>query len=335
MSAKLTVNVVSESAFTTQGHGVHTAFIETINGLRARDDVTVLVNSRKRADVIHIHTVGPYSLGKLLFSRGKKVVSAHVTPDSFVGSLIAAKYWYLPAKWYLRWFYNRANAVLAVSGEVVEELKHIGVKRRIELMPNTIDTKRYLPTSAHRADSRQALGIKDDQFVVIGVGQVQPRKGINVFADVANSLPEMRFIWVGGMPFKRLAASHAEMGRIMEHPGPNLSFTGVINQEETLKYYWAADAFLLPSYQETFGIVIVEAAAAGLPVVLRDLDQYRTTFSGGYITGDDKSFAPTIKKLSLNGEYYQEWVKKGHTIADHYDSVAGSQRLVDVYHSLS
>src|SRR5689334_20283862 len=87
------VNVVSESAFTVQGHGVHTAFTETVDALRDYTDWEVAANGRERADVVHIHTVGPYSLARLLWWRGAKVVSAHVTPDSFVGSLVGAKYW--------------------------------------------------------------------------------------------------------------------------------------------------------------------------------------------------------------------------------------------------
>ena len=87
------VNVISESAFTVQGHGVHTAFTETVDELRDYTDCEVLVNSNQPADILHIHTVGPYSLSKIWFAKGAKVVSAHVTPDSFVGSLAGARYW--------------------------------------------------------------------------------------------------------------------------------------------------------------------------------------------------------------------------------------------------
>lgn len=80
------INLISESEFTVQGHGVHTAFIEMYNGLKSAG-FEVEKNGKIPADIVHIHTIGPYSLAKLLFASGKKIVSAHVVPESFVGSL--------------------------------------------------------------------------------------------------------------------------------------------------------------------------------------------------------------------------------------------------------
>lgn len=200
------VNVISESAFTVQGHGVHTAFTETIAALEGHTEAEVVSNSREVCDIAHIHTVGPYSLGKILFASGAKVVSAHVTPDSFVGSLVGAKYWYGLAKLYLRWFYNRADAVLAVSDQVVSELKKMGVKRPVHLMPNIINTDVFKTTKAEKMSIRQRLGLGPEAFVVIGIGQVQPRKRIDSFLNAAKRLPQLQFVWAGGIPFKQLAA---------------------------------------------------------------------------------------------------------------------------------
>jgi 1,2-diacylglycerol-3-alpha-glucose alpha-1,2-galactosyltransferase len=143
MNSTLTVVQVSESAFSVQGHGVHTAFIETVRGL-TKAGVTVCTNRLwGKADIRHIHTTGPYSLLHLLFGSGKKIVSAHVVPASFVGSLKGAKYWLGCATWYLRWFYNRADVVIAVSDATKTELRRIGVSRPIEVIHNMVDTRRY------------------------------------------------------------------------------------------------------------------------------------------------------------------------------------------------
>jgi 1,2-diacylglycerol-3-alpha-glucose alpha-1,2-galactosyltransferase len=109
------VTQVSESEFTVQGHGVHTAYKELTNALKKRDDVEVVVNQYTQTDITHIHTVGLYSLRHLLFSPSKKVVSAHIVPESLVGSLVGVKLWLPLAKLYLRWFYNRADLLFAVS----------------------------------------------------------------------------------------------------------------------------------------------------------------------------------------------------------------------------
>jgi 1,2-diacylglycerol-3-alpha-glucose alpha-1,2-galactosyltransferase len=325
------VNVISESAFTVQGHGVHTAFTETIDALKAYTDCEVEANGDGAADILHIHTVGPYSLKKILWGKGAKVVSAHVTPDSFVGSLIGARYWYGVARLYLRWFYNRADAVLGVSDEVVKELKEMGVTKPIYLVPNTIRTDVFKTTLKEKQSIRQALGIDQDSFVVVGSGQVQPRKRIDTFISVAKELPRVLFIWVGGIPFKDLAADAGEMERLMkDHPG-NVRFTGLLKREEVVDYYKAADLFFLPSNQETFGIVVVEAAAAGLPVLLRDIEQYRDTFGEAYEFGDDDTFLGVIERFVSDGTYYEHWQKAAAGIARRYDARAGANRLMTVY----
>jgi 1,2-diacylglycerol-3-alpha-glucose alpha-1,2-galactosyltransferase len=330
MNRKLKVNMISESAFTVQGHGVHTAFTENFGCLESRGDVDIIANTMRPSDIVHIHTVGPYSVHKLLRSKGKKVISAHVTPDSFVGSLLGAKYWYPLAKLYLRWLYNRADGVLAVSQEVVDELKKLGVDAPIFLVPNTIDTKMFQSTPDQKAKARKSLGI-NDEFVVICNGQVQPRKRIDSFINCAKALPKMRFIWVGGIPFKKLAADFKAMNAIIEHPPANVTITGVIDRSKVFEYYRAADLFFLPSIQETFGIVIVEGAAAGLPVLLRDIDQYRLTFGDGYVAGTDDNFAKIIERFATDKAYYQRWAKASQAIARRYDSKAGAERLLEVY----
>jgi 1,2-diacylglycerol-3-alpha-glucose alpha-1,2-galactosyltransferase len=327
------VNVISESAFTVQGHGVHSAFVDTVRILRDYTDFTVYENSSKRADVVHIHTVGPYSLVKLVFSRGAKVVSAHVTPDSFVGSLVGAKYWYGLAKAYLRWFYSLADAVLAVSTEVQEQLTAMGVSKPVYLVPNTIEINNFAVSSGEKASIRKRLGIGDDQFVVMGCGQVQPRKRVDSFIDVARQLPDTAFIWVGGMPFKAAAADAGHMKELMRRKPANVTFTGSILRERVIEYYKASDVFFLPSAQETFGLVVVEAAAAGLPIVLRDLQQYRETFIDGYAmaeTNDD--FVEMISRLRRDRDFYSRMKGSAYTkIAKRYDGKAGASRLAEVY----
>jgi 1,2-diacylglycerol-3-alpha-glucose alpha-1,2-galactosyltransferase len=329
------INVVSESAFTVQGHGVHSAFTDTVDALREYTDYDVMVNSRRASDIVHLHTVGPFALAKLLWAPGRKVVSAHVTPDSFVGSLVGAKYWRGMSALYLRWFYNRADAVVAVSDEVALELKSLGVKRPVYMIPNMIRMASFSATGKDRANARKQLSIPPDSFVVMGCGQVQPRKRIDTFVSAARQVPTAHFIWAGGMPFKRLAADAAGMEHIMTHHPQNVQFTGLISRNDTIKYYQAADLFFMPSIQETFGLVIIEAAAAGLPLLLRDLDVYKSLFAGGYETGTDGIFADIIVKFQTNRQYYDSWHNAALGIAKKYDTKIGAARLAKLYEEVS
>jgi len=270
----------------------------------------------------------------LLVARGRKVVSAHIVPASLVGSLVGAKYWLWFARIYLRWFYNRADLVLAVSDATRDELLALGVRSRIEIFYNIIDTARYAPTGSSRSEARRQLGIAQDAWVVVSSGQVQPRKRIDTFVAIAKACPNMQFIWVGGVPFKNAAADYGKMKQLMDHPPVNLRFTGVIPLEQVREYYHAANVFVLASDQETFGMVVVEAAASGLPVVLRDIHDYDQTFRPDALFCSEQEFVPTITCLRTDPVFYADAVARAAHIAARYDSVAGGQRLVELYRDL-
>ncbi|HET8690210.1 MAG TPA: glycosyltransferase [Candidatus Saccharimonadales bacterium] len=330
------MNIVSESEFSVKGHGVHTAYLEHVNSLKKLKAVTVRVNKLGPADVTHIHTVGVYSVAHLLLGAGKKVVSAHVVPASFVGSLILAKWWLPLAKIYLRWFYNQADLVLAVSDATKRELLSLGVKKPIEVVYNSIDTSVYKKSARDRRAARKQLGLRPQDWLVVGSGQVQPRKRMDSFVAAAKALPDMKFTWVGGMPFKRAAADYDKMNRLMKQAPDNTKFTGVIDLEEVKDYYFAADVFLLPSSQETFGLVVIEAAASGLPVVVRDIHDYDETFRGyAAMFQDDDHLFRILKRLKTDKKFYSAQAKLSDQLAAKYDSEASAGRLVELYKSLT
>lgn len=330
----LRVVQVSESAFSVQGHGVHTAFVETVRGLGQLENVEVVENSFARADIRHIHTFGGYGLAQLLFGRGKKVVSAHVVPASLVGSIVGAKYWLGVAKWYLRWFYNRADVLIAVSDETKRELEALGVHTRIEVIYNMVDTSRYAVTPADKTAAREKYGVAQDAFVVIGNGQVQPRKRVDTFVRMARELPDMLFIWVGGMPFGKAAAESSEMQRLIDTAPANVRFTGVVSLEEVQRYLAIGDVFVMTSQQETFGLAVVEAAASGLPVVLRDLPDYDQTFRPDAVMCGEDEFATALQKLHADPAYYRQMSAHAAQLAARYDSATIARQLVGVYETL-
>lgn len=339
VTTPIVVNMISESEFTVQGHGVHTAYREMTTALKQRDDVDVAVNTQRPADIIHVHTVGMYALGKLLrCGKAKKVISAHLVPDSFIGSLRAAKYWRPVGALWLKFFYNRADVLLAVSEETAAELRRMDIRKPITVLHNIVNSAAYRPTkdTPGRCQAlRSSLGIADDAFVVVGAGQTQPRKRIDTFMRVAQELPEVQFVWVGGMPFGQLAASSTAMKSMMHEAPSNVHFTGLVPLEDMPIYYQMSNVFMLPSDQETFGLVVVEAAAAGLPVLLRDIPDYDGTFRGHAIMAvDDDEFIKRIKQLMEDAAYYQAAQQDAAAIAQRFDSKTGGQLLVDCYRQL-
>ena len=339
MVKKLIVNVVSESEISVQGHGVHTAYVEMVNALKTHADIEVIpgrFNEQLDCDVVHFHTVGARVWKKLYQKDAKKVISAHVVPDSFVGSLIGARYWKGVAALYLKWFYNRGDVVLAVSDETKRDLIKLGVKVPIEVFYNFIDTSAYKKKDKKQAIAlRKKLSIPSDAFVVIGCGQVQPRKRIDSFIKVAQRLPDIHFVWVGGMPFKQLAAEYQDMKNVMENAPANVHFPGIVELTDMPAYYTMSDAFFLPSDQETFGLVAIEAAAAGLPVLLRDIPDYKETFAEYALREKtDEAFATAIRKLQSDKKLYTTMQQKSTALAERFDSRQASKRLVQLYREL-
>ena len=303
--------MVSESEFTVQGHGVHTAFLEMTRALRARPDVDLVVNSARPADVVHTHTFGPYVWWRLVRAPKGRVASVHVVPASLIGSIKGARAWMFAMRWWLRQVYNRADLCLACSGSVakalVDELHIDPAKVRVHY--NTIDMAQYAPKPGAKAAARAALGFSDDAFIVLGNGQLQPRKRVDSFIAVAKLLPDVQFCWIGGIPFKALGSEASKMEHLVAHAPANVTFTGIIELAQVGQYLSAADAFFLPSAQENHPMCVLEAAGAGLPIVLRDIAEYADTFADCVAqASDDAGFAAIIAKLRDDPGFYDDAV---------------------------
>jgi 1,2-diacylglycerol-3-alpha-glucose alpha-1,2-galactosyltransferase len=336
MNKKIRVNMVSESDITVQGHGVHTAYDEIASALEKRDDVTVIrgkFGELVDCDIVHFHTIGNHTWNKLFQKGPKKVVSAHIVPASLIGSIILAKYWSFAAKWYMTWFYNKADKVLAVSGTVAKIL-HDDLKvptEKIEVFYNTIDMQRYVATDKEKLAARKKLGLKDGELMVLGNGQVQPRKRLDIFVKMAKELPDVRFIWIGGIPFKKLGADYAKMQALMDNIPKNMIITGVIPHSSVRDYFIAADIFCLPAEQENHPMCVLEAASANLPIILRDIPEYNDTFKDDAIRCQDDDFVGAVKKLQSDAKFYRDQQQKTKAIAKRFDSKLAAEHLVALY----
>ncbi|KUG59424.1 hypothetical protein AVL62_07070 [Serinicoccus chungangensis] len=339
-TAPLVVNMASESDISVQGHGVHSAYVEMARALERRDDVEVVrgvYGRRVDCDVYHLHTVGWAVWPKLLDPRAPTVVSAHVVPDSLVGSLRWARAWRPLARWYLRWFYGRADRVLAVSEAVARTLEHeLGVPaERVETLPNTVDTTAFVTDRTARALERRRLGVDPGAFMVLGVGQVQPRKRVDVFVRLAREHPDVRSVWVGGIPFGRLGAQPAAMQRLMQDAPGNLHFTGALPREEVTAYLRAADVFCLPAEQENHPVCVLEAAAAGLPLVVRDLREYDDTFGADVLRCDEDGFGAALTSLRTDPARSAAEHRGAARIAARSGSASAAERLAGLYRELA
>jgi 1,2-diacylglycerol-3-alpha-glucose alpha-1,2-galactosyltransferase len=220
---------------------------------------------------------------------------------------------------------------LAVSPTVVDGLERMNLNVPVRLVPNAIDVERFHPKEGWREAVRERLGIAAGDFVAICAGQVQPRKGVDAFIRTAREMPEVTFVWVGGTPFKRLTASYDRMRRAVAHAPGNCLFVGDVPYDEMPEYFAAADCLLFPSIQETFGLAILEAAAAGLPLVLRDLPTYDSLFTGAYLAGDEGSFAGLVASLRDDPDLRARYADLAGDLATRFDTQRHGELLLDAY----
>jgi len=271
--------------------GIRTAFRNHVEALR-RVGIEVVTHPREPHDVLHLHTTGPRSL--LLLERRTRpvVVHAHTTAEDFANSFRLSDAVAPMLARYLRYFYNRADLVVAPSSYTAHVLRQHGVEAPIEVVSNGVDVQRFRPDRSRRVRARARLRLGG--FVVFAVGLVLLRKGIDVFCETARLLPDLTFIWFG--PVHR--AVKPETLRVLERAPANVRFAGYV--ENVLDAYAAGDVFFFPSAVENEGIAVLEAAACGKPLVLRDVPCFADRFEAGVnclLGTDPEGFAECIRRL--------------------------------------
>lgn len=153
-------------------------------------------------------------------------------------------------------FHNRCVATYAPTEVMAAELRRRGFEN-VSVSGRGVDTVRFRPgrPGAEAARSRWPQG---DGPRILCVARLAREKRLDRLVDLAMREPEMRVLLVGDGPCRELLAAAAP---------PNLALAGALEGDELADVYSAADVFAFPSTTETFGQVVQEAMASGLPVV--------------------------------------------------------------------
>jgi len=215
-------------------------------------------------DVVHVATEGPLGLAALAAARHLDipVISTfHTNFHSYtrhygVGWLHGAMVRYL------RWFHNRTAATLVPTPQLAGELAADGF-RSVDVLARGVDTRLFDP-ARRSAVLRERWGAADDAPVCLVVGRMAPEKNLELalaaFAALRAERPRARLVFVGDGPLRApLARRH-----------PDCHYAGARHGEDLAAHYASADLFLFPSLTETYGNVVAEALASGLPVVAFD-----------------------------------------------------------------
>jgi 1,2-diacylglycerol-3-alpha-glucose alpha-1,2-galactosyltransferase len=315
--------------------GVHTAFMEHIELLKEKDDIEVVVNNEGTGDIFHGHTYGLYYLWKGRKYRGRRVFTAHVIPDSIKGSL---PFWRMLMPFIrlgLKIVYSYADICIAISPMVEKAITETGAKTKIVRIYNPVNIDTWKRTVPNRAKGRAILGLNGNEFVVIGVGQLTGRKGVDDFLSVAESVKEVKFVWVGGRPFGRLSEGIKRIDERFLNAGNNVINAGQFELESMPLIYAAADLMLFPSFQENCPLAPIEAAACGMPVIYRDIEEYKTLYLNTYIKAASvDEFIALTRRMIDDKEFYNEGLKISEQLLVQFDKDIIRGKLINVYKSL-
>ena len=312
------------SADKVAGQGVGSAYKELMKMLDKylSDKLDVNVNKFEASDISHYHTIDPqFYASTFSKKRGRKIGYVHFLPETLEGSIKLPE----PIKKvfykYVIDFYKRMDHLVVVNPSFISKLKNYGIAPMdVTYIPNFVSSDEFYEFSDEdKQKTRLELGYTKDDFIVFGDGQVQARKGIDDFYKLAVNNPQMKFIWAGGFSFGKITDGYDKYKKMVENPPENLVFTGIVSREKLVSYYNIANVFLLPSYDELFPMSMLEAYNCGTPVLVRDLDLYKSILSGYYESGKDyNGLNEKLNELYNDPDKLAQLKKKSHEAADKY-----------------
>ena len=293
------------------------------------------------ADVVHVHALWvpvQHAAARLAHDAGKPYV---VTPHGMLDpwSLNQSKW---KKKIYLAWRgrrdLNEASAVHYTADAERDLAKPVGLTARTIVEPNIVDLSDFdplPPRGAFRARHAQ-LG---DKPIVLFLGRLHHKKGLELLIPAfAQAKLDDAFLVIAGPDPDNYSPLLRDLAA-RENVGDRVLFTGMLRGRDRVEAFVDADLFALPSYQENFGIAVVESLAAGCPVLLSDqVNIYREIVAGGVGSAVPTQVDPLAREL-------KRWMTDGSArrtassiaptfVRERYDAAAVAKRWVHTYTTL-
>lgn len=227
-------------------------------------------------DILHINTVAMNSANIIKNARehGKKVIyHAHSTEEDFRNSFILSNQVAPLFKKHIVNLYSQADYILTPTPYSKSLLEGYGITVPIQAISNGIDLNRFHYDEEKVKAFQRYFSLKPEDKVVLCVGLFFERKGILDFIEVAKRLPEYKFIWFGSINLLLVPQQIREIVQ-GDHPS-NVIFPGYVKGAIIEGAFAGANAFFFPSYEETEGIVVLEALASHQEVIVRDIGVYQ------------------------------------------------------------
>lgn len=279
---------------------------------------------KEKIDIVHAHVARDYlaaSIATRAASNAKLVLTRHVM---------------FPMKPFHRFALRNVQAAIAVSQPVHDQLLRIFPPEKIRLIPNGIT----MPD-----ESRAGLGMEFRQLhdiplevpLVVTLGELKPLKGQRDFVLAANEIvkhvPDCRFV-IAGMDNSLDQRFRRELKRLVRILGHEERFLWLDWLDDVAPLFAAADIFVSPSHTESFGLAILDAMAAGTPVVATE-----TAGAGELLAGSDalvpvKDPLQLCEKVCWYLDHEAERLEFGRGLRDSARSKFGLVRMADATEAL-
>ena len=242
------------------------------------------------------------------------------------------------------------SCVVASSEVMAGGLRQQGIRTRIEVIPHGVDISRFRPPSGEdeRVEARESLSIPHDHPVLLFVGSIAPRKGVDLllqaWSTIARKHPSLHLVMIGPRP--DLHSSHGlqylrQLDTLIHRSSTRNRIHLVGRVEDVPAYMRCADLFVFPSRREGMPNAVLEAMASGVPVVTTPFAGFpsefgepgrnfiRTTFDPAEIAADVSALLEAPQRRAELAASARRWVE------DYLDIRRSLDRYVELYSELA
>jgi len=291
-------------------------------------------------DIVHIHfdLLSSIIAGLRYVKRRRKplIVTWHGDWVENYGSIIRRIGVYLSNKYIVGRLLSRAEVIVTPSRYYIEESKFLKkYKKKVVEIPNGVDLEAF-NISHSKHECRKILGLNNAEKIVLFLSTLYPLKGpqilLKAIPEIIKEHKNTLFVFAGGgyvEKYKKLS----EKIRVQNY----VKFTGYVFDDLKPYYYKAADIFVLPSTEvEVFPLVLLEASASGLPMVVSDLNTFKSIIEDGYngiVTkrGGSRSLADAIIYLLENEDTCRKMGERSREKARDYSWDKIAEKYEEIY----
>jgi len=296
-------------------------------------------------DIIHCHSYNYFDtfacalLKRIGFTRNKMIVHTHHPFDYARLPPILDEIYKTAKNSHVKFILNTCDRVIAITPRDVEGVRGLGVNiSKISLLPNGIQWNAYQGNG--RSGFRRKYFIAENERVILFLGRLDNNKGLPFLIDSATTL--MR----EGLSFKVVIAGEdfgmqEQVKRLIQKADiqRTVLLTGRLEESERVDAVKACDILVLPSSYEGFGLVLLEAQAAGKPVIATRtggtpyaLKDKQTGFLIPY--GDADELASKLRLLLKDTQLRRDMGMRGRAFAKRFDYASLTTKLIDIYHDV-